>query len=111
MAERRRLSGTQVALLIGAVAAVLIFMPHRCTHDIDEQHYPYAMTGIRASVLWGGGEFKDLNDISATYDQRVSGVSQCQAEAKDFATEKQLESWSYVCCTITPDSSCKTKVK
>jgi hypothetical protein len=100
---------------VGALAALLmgwLLLPRSCFHDVDEGFYPYKMTAIRASVFLAGGGFKDLEDIPATYDSRISAVSECQDAARDYARANQLDDgWSYVCCTITQDSSCKTKVR
>lgn len=103
---------TQQALLGGAaVVAALLFIPRSWTQDADEQNYPYAMTGIRPTVFFAGNRSEDLGEITATYERRTSAVSECQDAASAYAKDKQLGQWNYVCCTITPDSACKTKVK
>ena len=78
----------------------------------DDQYYPYTMTGLRAFVYDNRtGKEYFAGEIGGNYLQREKTAAQCGYAASSTANFNNLRDWSYVCCTVTPSSSCMTKVR
>lgn len=119
------------ASLLALVAALSSVSCRRITNDTDEDHIPYKLTGMR--VLFFPSRHHDsvdLEQFSASYDERKSAVARCgelahaekgrrkrlhddddDDDENDDSRAELSADWSYVCCTITASSNCKTKVR
>jgi hypothetical protein len=80
-------------------------------HDSD--YMPYKLKGMNAYVY-----DEDDNEHFAGYSEgdyldREAVLAGCQRNAHWKAQELHLgdREWSYICCTVTADSSCATKVR
>lgn len=83
-----------------------------CGQAHDEDFIPYDLTGMNAYVY----DNQTSNNIfagfsPATYDERDRAKQACYANAVQTARTNYIESWGYVCCTATPETSCHTKVR
>jgi uncharacterized lipoprotein YmbA len=79
-------------------------------HDSD--YYPYMLTGM-ASYVHDSASGKDLyaGHVETNYLGRVEATARCRDMATSLARANRLERWGYVCCTVTSDSGCATKVR
>jgi hypothetical protein len=56
--------------------------------------------------------FDGSDSSSEKYLGEVEGLSNCQREARGFASTKgNSDNWDYICCLKDDDSSCKEKHK
>lgn len=78
--------------------------------DYDKDYVPYKVKGF-ATWVSAGDQTWYAGTAQASYSDRQSGLSMCQQYAVDLARSKNLQKWGYVCCTVTDDSSCVTKVR
>lgn len=69
------------------------------------------MRGLNGYLYDGADQEAYLGFFEGSYSDREQALSQCQKAAWSHAEALQLENWSYVCCTVTPDSQCATKVR
>lgn len=78
----------------------------------DSDYIPYAMkgmnayayshdTGAEAFAGYSDGNYLDRDDVRAS----------CYSNAAAEASRRHWQKWSYVCCTVTSESSCATKVR
>lgn len=91
--------------------AILLSLIGGCTAQ-DSDYIPYALTGYDVWV------YDDTSDrefyggrIESSYLTRKAGLDQCGDAAEDLADTRHLKDWSYVCCTVTIQSECVTKVR
>ena len=49
--------------------------------------------------------------VEASYTSRQEGLTSCAAVAASAAAARNLREWSHVCCTVTSESKCATKVR
>ena len=92
------------------LAAILLSLCGCDSYDSD--NYPYGMKGLNVYVHNDNtGEDLFAGFVEANYLSRSDGTSQCGALASSAAVENHLKNWSYVCCTVTSDSDCVTKVR
>lgn len=94
-------------LSVGAIALLA-----SCGEAHDENFIPYDLTGMNAYVhdnATGNDIFAGFSP--ATYDERAQAKQACYANAVNTARMNYIESWGYVCCTATPETSCQTKVR
>lgn len=80
--------------------------------EIDDDHFPHEMTGIN-SWLYDSAAKKEylVGFTEAGHRNRSSALQACAAQASAAAAARNLEEWSYVCCTATEKSQCATKVR
>ena len=52
-----------------------------------------------------------LGRVEANYLTKARGLSDCNAIAVAEANRRNVDDWSYVCCTVTASSDCVTKVR
>ena len=78
----------------------------------DSRSIPYSIKALDVYV------YNDDTDteffagrVETDYSSIDEGLSNCSADAYALARDKHLQNWSYICCTITNDSSCVTKVR
>ncbi len=113
MATGLRAWKTGAAAAVFGVAIWLALKPP--APEVDADHYPYAMTGVRPEFHYPGGVVHEttlLGEIPATYEQRELAAGSCRKAAEMWAEIHHVPTgWSYVCCTVAPDSGCKTKVR
>lgn len=79
-----------------------------------------------AAYLWGWWPFantdraiesSDFNvyfyypNAKEEYIGQTAGLPSCGSLARSYAYQKEVQggNWSYICCRITSDSSCKSK--
>ena len=80
--------------------------------DVDDDYFPYKMTGLNAWLYDSVTEQEYLAGFTAaSYENRESALRSCAAKAAIAAAARNLEEWSYVCCTVTEESQCATKVR
>ena len=78
----------------------------------DSDYYPYAMTALDVWVydipskknLYGGR-------VQASYFGRLDATKTCRDMAIVAARGANWQDWRHVCCTVTSDSDCVTKVR
>lgn len=80
--------------------------------DQDDEFFPYKMKGFNSWVYEADGETSFLAGYSeASYNSRHEGLASCAALAATAASARHLDDWTYVCCTVTDESQCATKVR
>jgi hypothetical protein len=73
---------------------------------------PYDLRGMDAYVYNNNTDEEFYaGHVEGKYFSKGETLSKCQSLAHSVAREKHLKNWSYICCTVTPSSSCATKVK
>lgn len=78
----------------------------------DSDYYPYRMDGMDVWVYTEQSGDQYAGFIAGGYFDREETARQCGLRAADFASVMPGNpSWSYVCCTVTDDSRCVTKVR
>ncbi len=79
---------------------------------VDDDYFPYKMTGLNSWLYDSVKEQEYLAGFTAAnYKTRDSALRACAAQASSAAAARRLEEWSYVCCTVTEESQCATKVR
>ena len=79
---------------------------------VDDDFYPYKMTGLNSWVYDPATDQEYLAGFTpANYKNRESALAVCAAQASTAAAERKIDNWSYVCCTVTSESQCATKVR
>jgi len=80
--------------------------------DVDDDYFPYKMTGLNSWLYDPATEQEYLAGFTAaSYKNRDSALRACAAQASTAAVARGLDEWSYVCCTVTEESQCVTKVR
>ncbi len=78
----------------------------------DSDYYPYNMKGLG---VWVTNNDNDSSlyagFIDGNYLHREDAAAACGALAYTFANSNHIENFGYVCCTVTDDSDCVTKVR
>ena len=93
---------------------ILIFILSGCNKPqaYDEYFIPY---DIKAFDVWVYNNKADkeyyAGYVPTDYSSAQDRLSDAQLLAYDFAKSKKLKNWDYVCCTVTNQSSCVTKVR
>ena len=78
----------------------------------DNDYFPYRMKGLNSWVYDSATETEFLAGYTeASYMSRQEGLASCASLASTAASARQLRDWSYVCCTVTSESQCATKVR
>lgn len=79
----------------------------------DDDFIPYDLKGMNAYVYDEDDEEHFAGFFGGNYSQRVAVLSACQSNAQGKAHELHIDDdpWSYICCTVTTDSNCATKVR
>ena len=96
------------AVAISLLSAVLL----AACSDTDDDFYPYKMTGLNSWVYDSATEQSYLAGFTpSTYKTRESALQACASLAESAAVARHIEEWSYVCCTVTEESQCATKVR
>lgn len=106
MLAMRRPSITTAVLL-----SVIAEMSACSGHDSD--YMPYDMKGMNAYLYDQDGREHFAGFSDGSYLDRESLLSQCRSNAFAKARGLHLDDrdWGYVCCTVTSESSCATKVR
>ena len=79
---------------------------------MDDSSIPYDMKGMNSWLYDNAsGESFLAGYTEATYDSRDEALRACAAHSANLAEAKKMQDWSYVCCTVTQDSDCATKVR
>jgi hypothetical protein len=96
-----------VVLILPAALLVLI-----ATDPTDQDGVPYTIVGLRPIVIGPNGDAEDLETIDTFYPWYTEALAACEDAADAYA---QWAGWgqhySYVCCTVTLNSDCVTKVR
>jgi|GEM_PF-2567405 len=98
-------------LFAGVLLSIALLSIMGCNgHDSD--FFPYGLKGFDVYVydIRKDQEFYE-GHIEASYFSRNKGLNDCQVQARAAASRRNLDEWSYVCCTVTSSSNCATKVK
>ncbi len=81
-------------------------------NSYDSDFIPFGLKGLDVYV------YDDLADkefyagrVKANYFSSDSALSKCGNYAYALAKQRNLQDWSYVCCTVTSSSNCVTKVR
>ena len=90
---------------------VVLFALCSCSGE-DDEHFPYRMKGLDVWV-YDTATDKELyaGFTEASYSDRKRGLDSCAFLASAAASSWHLKDWSYVCCTVTSNSKCETKVR
>ena len=106
---RRRaviLSGSAFAVAIASLLTVAGCAKH------DDDFIPYSLTGMNAWVYDPATDETFLAGFTpGGYESHKAVLASCAALASTAAVGRRIENWSYVCCTVTPESECATKVR
>ena len=93
------------------LVAVAALLSVSCSKH-DDDYFPYRMKGLNAWVYDSTTETEFLAGYTeASYTSRKRGLAACAGLAATAAAARRLEDWSYVCCTVTSESQCETKVR
>ena len=80
--------------------------------EVDKDNFPYEMTGLSSWLYDSTTEQEYLAGFTpASYKNRQSALQSCAAKASIAAAARNLKEWSYVCCTVTEQTQCATKVR
>lgn len=92
------------------VAVALPLLTSCSSHDDD--FFPYRMKGLDVWLYDSAAE-QDIyaGYVEANYASREAGLAACAATAASAAAARDLREWSHVCCTVTSESKCATKVR
>jgi hypothetical protein len=94
-----------------AIIAFIYFSPRMCS-DYDSDYFPYNMIGLNTWVYDSESDRGyRAGSVKATYSERERALSDCAAQARNYANQKHFERWRYVCCTVTKAETCMTKVR
>lgn len=79
----------------------------------DDNFMPYDLKGMNVYVYDEDDNEHFAGFAQGSYSQRGDVLSACQSNANGKAHELHIDDsdWSYICCTVTSDSSCATKVR
>ena len=78
----------------------------------DSNYLPYTMKGVNVYVYDNKTDKEYFAGfVEGNYIARKETLSQCASFANISAFQNHLNDWSYVCCTVTPQSDCATKVR
>ena len=93
-----------------AIISITLFLLACDSHDSD--YIPYGLKGMN-SYVYNNDTEKEFyaGNVKGSYFSKDKTLSNCQSLAYSFAKQQYIENWSYICCTVTPSSSCATKVK
>lgn len=79
---------------------------------VDDEHFPYDMKGLNSWLYDpAAGQEYPAGFTEASYENRKSALRACAAQASNAAADRGLMEWSHVCCTVTEESQCATKVR
>jgi len=97
-----------ITLSVGLIAGTALCS---CSgHDND--YFPYQLKGFNSYVYdMDKNQEYSAGFVPATYSSRQDGLASCARLASSAAASWNIEKWSYVCCTVTKDSQCATKVR
>ena len=101
----------QTQLKLAALASIWIAMLASCSGH-DDDFFPYRMQGLDV-WLYDPATETDIyvGYVEASYTSREEGLAGCAATAASAAAARSLREWSHVCCTVTSESKCATKVR
>lgn len=80
-------------------------------HDAD--YMPYLLKGMNSYVYDEDGRDYFAGYSEGNYLEREDVLVSCASNARSKAYDLGIidANWSYICCTVTADSSCATKVR
>lgn len=98
---------TRTAALILVLASLLACSGH------DSDYIPYDLKGMNSYVYDGAGREHFAGYSEGNYFDREDVLRACGDNARSKAHQLGIiaDDWGYVCCTVTADSSCATKVR
>lgn len=80
--------------------------------EVDDDYFPYEMKGLNSWLYDSTTEQEYLAGFTeANYKNRDAALRACAAQASTAAAARRLKEWSYVCCTVTEESQCVSKVR
>jgi hypothetical protein len=92
----------------GLIAAVALLA---CSGQ-DGDYFPYLMKGLNVYVYDNKADAEIFAGfVEASYTSQKHGLARCAALASSEAADRHLADWGYVCCTVTSESQCVTKVR
>lgn len=77
----------------------------------DDDYIPYKLKGMNAWVSDENGNSYFAGLVEGGYSKREELKDECADLAYELAYSKNIENFGYVCCTVTSDSDCETKVR
>lgn len=98
------------ATILSAIMGIFLLTSTGCSSH-DDDYMPYGLKGMNAYVYDEDDREHFAGFSEGNYRKRVDVLSSCQNSARSFAISRHWENWGYVCCTVTANSSCATKVK
>lgn len=107
--------GSSAGMVIVAIFGLVAYFGFNVGRTgTDDDYIPYQITGMRAWLYDGRADQEFLaGSTEGKYGDREGMRQQCASDAISLARVRGLRSdqWSYVCCTVTKDSSCNTKIR
>jgi hypothetical protein len=101
----------QIQLKLAALAAISVALLASCSGH-DEDYFPYRMKGLDVWLYDPTTETEIYAGfVEAGYTSRQEGLAGCASTASSAAAARNLREWSHVCCTVTSESKCATKVR
>lgn len=96
-----------IALMLGFVC-----MACAACDGQDSDYIPYMLKGMNVYVYDEDDREFFAGRVDGNYLDRDDLLSSCGAMAAAEAERRHLgQRWGYVCCTVTSESSCVTKVR
>jgi hypothetical protein len=81
----------------------------------DADYIPYELTGMQVMFCADNHQAdtcKMLGAVKGGYEERKKLMEECGKMARNEARSKNIDSgWGYVCCTMTDNTDCATKVR
>jgi hypothetical protein len=80
--------------------------------EYDDDFIPYNLAGLDVYV-YNNEDDKEYygGRITGEYKQRQSMIDECNSLAVGLANYYHFDNWGYVCCTVTKNSNCVTKIR
>lgn len=101
-----------ILFTILVIVAITYLVPRYQENAYDENFIPY---GIKAFDVFVYNNNTDTEyyagRIATDYSNAQMRLSNAQLLAYDFAYDRNLKDWDYLCYTVTEKSNCVTSVK
>lgn len=99
------------SLLMGVVFFLFITITISCSKH-DDDYIPYGLIGMDVYVYNNETDVEYYaGRVDGNYFKRDKVLASCGNLAYSTASQKYLDDWSYICCTVTKSSNCTTKVR
>jgi hypothetical protein len=92
--------------LVGLVAVLV------ATDATDSQEVPFGLLGVQPVVSGPTGQTRSLGVIHALYLTQGAALEACEDQADAYARREGWgDHYTYVCCTVTFQDPCRSKIR